>query len=163
MSRLDSAIRRLAAQRACLDAAAKLIANLPGPLLEVGLGNGRTFDHLREILPGRELFALDRHIAAHPDCVPDAKHAVIGDFRETVPSLAGRLGAPAALAHCDAGSGDKQASLELAAWLGPALDPALAGGAVVASDQPMAVPGWQIVALPEGIAAERYYLYRKGA
>ena len=65
MSRLDSVIRRLAAQRACLEAAARLIAELPGPVLEVGLGNGRTFDHLREILPGREIFALDRRIAAH--------------------------------------------------------------------------------------------------
>ncbi|HJM48449.1 MAG TPA: class I SAM-dependent methyltransferase [Alphaproteobacteria bacterium] len=163
MSRLDSVIRRLAAQRACLEAAARLIAELPGPVLEVGLGNGRTFDHLREILPGREIFALDRRIAAHPDCLPDAAHTVVGDFRDTVPGLAGRLGGPAALAHCDTGSGDKTASLALAAWLGPALDPALAQAAVVASDQPMTVPGWQVVALPEGVAQERYFLYRKGS
>ena len=162
MSRLDSVIRRLAAQRACLEAAARLIAELPGPVLEVGLGNGRTFDHLREILPGREIFALDRRIAAHPDCVPDSAHAVVGDFHDTVPKLLGLLGAPAALAHCDTGSGDKVASLELAAWLGPALNPVLVAGAVVTSDQPMAVPGWQVMALPEGVAAERYFLYRKG-
>ena len=76
--------------------------------------------------------------------------------------MLGLLGAPAALAHCDTGSGDKVASLELAAWLGPALDPVLVAGAVVTSDQPMAVPGWQVMALPEGVAAERYFLYRKG-
>ncbi|MGH6887075.1 MAG: class I SAM-dependent methyltransferase, partial [Geminicoccales bacterium] len=49
MSRLDSFIRRLEAQRACLDLAAARIADLPGPVLELGLGNGRTYDHLREL------------------------------------------------------------------------------------------------------------------
>ena len=52
MSRLDSFIRRLEAQRACLALAAGRIGGLPGPVLELGLGNGRTYDHLRELLPG---------------------------------------------------------------------------------------------------------------
>ncbi|MBM3542582.1 MAG: hypothetical protein FJX51_11085, partial [Alphaproteobacteria bacterium] len=68
MSRLDSFIRRLQAQRACLDHAAMLVRDLPGPVLEFGLGNGRTYDHLRETFPGREIFAFDRQVAAHPDC-----------------------------------------------------------------------------------------------
>ncbi len=74
MSRLDSAIRRLQAQRACLDAAAALVAGLPGPVLELGLGNGRTYDHLREILPAREIFVFERRIAAHPASIPDERH-----------------------------------------------------------------------------------------
>ena len=60
MSRLDSFIRRLAAQRACLDRAAALIDEIDGPVLEFGLGNGRTFDHLRERLPGRAIFVFER-------------------------------------------------------------------------------------------------------
>ena len=40
MSRLDSVIRRLQAQRACLDRAVDLVRDLPGPVLELGLGNG---------------------------------------------------------------------------------------------------------------------------
>ena len=44
MSRLDSFIRRLEAQRSCLETAVALVADLPGPILELGLGNGRTFD-----------------------------------------------------------------------------------------------------------------------
>ncbi len=67
MSRLDSVIRRLQAQRACLNKAAGLVGGLPGAVLELGLGNGRTFDHLREILPGREIFVLEREVAAHTD------------------------------------------------------------------------------------------------
>jgi hypothetical protein len=54
MTRLDSAIRRLMAQRALLDWAAQDIASRPGLVLELGLGNGRTYDHLRERLPGRK-------------------------------------------------------------------------------------------------------------
>ena len=50
MSRLDSFIRRLQAQRACLDRAAELVRDLPGPVVEIGLGNGRTYDHLRRRL-----------------------------------------------------------------------------------------------------------------
>ena len=49
MSRLDSFIRRLQAQRACLSEAAAQIRGVDGFVLELGLGNGRTFDHLREI------------------------------------------------------------------------------------------------------------------
>ena len=64
MSRLDSFIRRMQGQRDCLNRAAELIAGIPGPVLELGLGNGRTYDHLKEILPDREIFVFDRRIAA---------------------------------------------------------------------------------------------------
>ena len=83
MSRLDSVIRRLETQRDCLDAAIGLIRSVGGPVLEIGLGNGRTYDHLRERCNGREIFVLDRRIAAHPDCVPDAA----AFFRDTVETL----------------------------------------------------------------------------
>lgn len=161
MSRLDSFIRRLEAQRACLDHAAKLIAALPGPALEIGLGNGRTYDHLRALLPGRPIFAFDRQVAAHPDCVPDGAHMVVGDFRQTLPPAAVRIGAPAALAHCDIGSGDAEATAALAAWLGPVLLPLLREGAVVASDQPLDAAGLAPLPLPQGVAAGRYHLYRR--
>ncbi|MCH8923260.1 MAG: hypothetical protein IIA67_08960, partial [Planctomycetes bacterium] len=71
MSRLDINIRRLEAQRACLNLAAEMIRDLPGPVFELGLGNGRTYDHLRAALPEREIFVFEREVAAHPDCIPD--------------------------------------------------------------------------------------------
>ena len=70
MSRLDSFIRRVTAQRDCLNAAAVLVRDLPGPVLEFGLGNGRTYDHLRSLLPDRQIFVFERQVAAHPDCIP---------------------------------------------------------------------------------------------
>ncbi len=161
MSRLDSFIRRLEAQRACLDHAAALVAGLPGPVFEIGLGNGRTYDHLRERLGGREIFVFDRQLAAHPDSTPPEDHLVLGDVVETLPRLVRRLGRRAALVHADIGSGDSLATAALAAALGPKLADAAAPGAVVACDQPLVVPGRLVpLPLPEGVPPGRYFLYR---
>ncbi|MBT7649198.1 MAG: hypothetical protein HN768_19365 [Rhodospirillaceae bacterium] len=160
MSRLDSVIRRLEAQRACLGAAARAIVDRPGPVLELGLGNGRTYDHLRELMPGREIFCFDRQIAAHPDCIPDAGHMFLGDLSQTLPAAADRLGATAVMAHVDICSGDKQASLALGAWLVGMLPHVLAPGAVVVSDQPVPHDGWTALALPEGVATGRYHMQK---
>ena len=92
MSRLESAIRRLQAQRACLDWAVSEIAYVPGPILELGLGNGRTYDHLRRRLPGRRIYVFERKVAAHPDCTPDDQHLFEGDFRDTLPGASNRIG-----------------------------------------------------------------------
>ena len=94
MSRLDSFIRRLEAQRACLEYAAGQIRDLPGPVLELGLGNGRTYDHLRELLPEREIFVFERAVNAHPDCIPDPAHLILGDVRATLPQARARLPGP---------------------------------------------------------------------
>lgn len=160
LSRLDSAIRRLQGQRACLEQAARLVADLPGPVLELGLGNGRSYDHLRAILPEREIFAFDRQVATHPDCVPDAAHLFLGEFRDSLPAAARRLGATAALAHADFGSGERAPTAALAAWLPAALIALLRAGAVVASDQALALPGLEAEPLPAAVPAGRYHLYR---
>ena len=163
MSRLDSFIRRTMAQRDCLNHAVRLIAEIPGPVLEFGLGNGRTYDHLRTLLPAREIFVFDRQIAAHPDCIPDREHMVLGDIRETVPRAGDRIPAPAALAHCDVGTGDKEASSALAAWLAPALKPLLAPGAIVVCDQEgLRCEGFSPLPLPEGVREGRYFILRLG-
>jgi S-adenosyl-L-methionine methyltransferase len=161
MSRLDSFIRRLEAQRACLGYAAGQIRDLPGPVLELGLGNGRTFDHLRELLPGREIFVFEREVRAHPDCIPDPAHLILGDVRETLPRAHERLPALAALAHTDAGTGDAARNAELAAWLAGVLPPLLAEGAWIVSDQVLRARSLVPEAPPAGIAPERYFLYRR--
>jgi S-adenosyl-L-methionine methyltransferase len=159
MSRLDSFIRRLEAQRACLEYAAGQIRDLPGPVLELGLGNGRTYDHLRELLPEREIFVFERAVNAHPDCIPDPAHLIFGDVRATLPRARPLLPGRAALAHLDVGTGDAALNAELAAWLSDALPPLLAAGAWVASDQTLRAPALRPHRLPAGIASERYFLY----
>ena len=167
MSRLDSAIRRLQAQRICLDWAVAEINGRPGPVLEFGLGNGRTYDHLRDRLSGgdpeREIFVFERKVAAHPDCVPDDAHLFLGDVHDSMPGALARIGSPAVMAHCDIGTGDAALTAALAVFVGSALGPLLAPGAVIAADQPLAIPGCRPVPLPAGVAEGRYHLFRKDA
>lgn len=161
MSRLDSFIRRLEAQRACLDRAAALIRDVDGIVLELGLGNGRTYDHLRTLFPDRDIYVCERLVAAHPDCVPPASRLILGDLRDTLPRLCGRFRGRAALAHLDVGTGDAAANAELAGQLTPVLVPLLCPGAVLASDPPIAAAELRELPLPEGVAAGRYHLYRR--
>ena len=79
MSRLDSMLRRLAAQRDGLNWAAEKLAGVPGDALDLGLGNGRTYDHLREILPDRRIWVIDRVLQCHPSCEPPAADLLLGE------------------------------------------------------------------------------------
>ena len=163
MSRLDSAIRRLQAQRLCLNAAVACVEALPGPFLELGLGNGRTYDHLREITPNREIYVFERKPAAHPDCTPPVEFLIQGNFKETLEKASSRIGQLAALAHCDIGSGDLDVDRELAAQIGPAISALLAEDAIVLSDQLFNCSDWSPIQLPDGVTAGRYYMYRKSS
>lgn len=158
MSRLDSFIRRLEAQRACLNAAAEMSRRLDGVVLELGLGNGRTYDHLRSICPDREIFVFDRQVAAHPDCVPDPGHLFLGDFTTTLPQALARLGAKAAMVHVDLGSGDKAASEALARLIAPKVRALMRTGAALVSDQEMTESGFRALSLPAGVKPGRYHM-----
>ena len=161
MSRLDSFIRRLEAQRACLDHAAALIAGLDGVVLELGLGNGRTYDHLRELFPSRDIYVCERQVAAHPDCVPPPDRLILGDMRETLPAAHARLGGAIALAHLDVGTGDAAANQILATELMPLMVPLLCAGAIMVSDPPLDRADLEMLPLPDGVAPGRYHLYRR--
>lgn len=160
MSRLDSLIRRRIAQRDILNTVPELIRGISGPVLELGLGNGRTYDHLREILPDREIFAFDRAISAHPACIPDAHYMIVGEIRDTLAFCRPRIGAPAALIHSDLGQGDETADSATAAWLSPLIVQQIVAGGVVVSNQALALDSWAELPLPAGIQSGRYYIYR---
>ena len=160
MSRLDSLIRRLHAPRACLNIVAETIRDLPGPVLELGLGNGRTYDHLRETLPDREIFVFERAVAADPDCVPDAAHLLLGDIHETLPAAVERFGPSVALVHSDLGTGDAEVNGRLAAFLAARLPGLLRPGGVVISDQEVFLEGAVTLPLPEGVRPGRYFMCR---
>ncbi len=160
MSRLDSVIRRLEAQRACLNLVAEEIRDLPGPVLELGLGNGRTYDHLRETLPDREIFVFERAVAADLDCVPDATHLLLGDIHQTLPAAVARFGPSVALVHSDLGTGDTEQNGRLAAFLAARLPDLLRPGGVVISDQDVSLEGAVALPLPEGVSLGRYFICR---
>ena len=160
MSRLDSAIRRLEAQRACLDRAVELLGGVPGHVFELGLGNGRTYDHLRERFPGREIFVFELKISAHPSCIPDGDHLFLGDVLDRLPAVTERFHGSVALVHADIGSGVAEHNRRLAARISPLLPPLLAPGALVVTDQQMTLPAMTPVELPEGVAPGRYHMAR---
>ena len=161
MSRLDSFIRRLEAQRACLDRAAELTRDLDGIVLELGLGNGRTYDHLRCLFPERDIYVCERRVAAHPDCVPPPERLILGDLRETLPAARVRFAGRVALAHLDVGTGDAAANRALAVELTPLIVPLLRAGAVIASDPRLDAAELHPLPLPDGVAPGRYHLYRR--
>jgi S-adenosyl-L-methionine methyltransferase len=162
MSRLDSMIRRLTTQRMCLDWAAALLAALPGPLLEFGLGNGRTYDHLREILPDREIFVFDRQVGAHPDCIPSQDRLILGEFRVTAKGSVDRFKGKAALIHADVGSGDPIASRALANELCPSWVLMLRADGLLLSDQPLHNEMLTELAPPQ-IIPGRYFIFKRRA
>jgi len=160
MNRLDRMIARLTAQRACLARAAGLIADRPGPVLEIGFGKGRTYSFLREVLPEREIFAFDIDGAPDTDWGPDEAHFFAGDFRDSFPGVLERTGAPAALAHCDIGSEDAGRDAALVAWMREALPPLLAPGAIVVADRDLALAGAERLARLADATDWPYYTFR---
>ena len=161
MSRLDSFIRRLEAQRACLEMAADLVRGLDGEVLELGLGNGRTYDHLRKLFPHRDIYVCERTVAAHPDCVPPPQFFLLGDMRETLPALRARLAERVVLAHLDPGNGEIAASKALANQLAPLIVPLLQLNGVLVSEPAITADRLSALPLPGGIEPGRYNLYRR--
>jgi hypothetical protein len=161
VSRLDSFIRRLEAQRACLNRAAELIHGVDGVVLELGLGNGRTYDHLRELFPERDIYVCERQVAAHPDCIPPAERLLLGDLRDTLPAARVWLRGKVALAHLDVGTGDAAANKVLAAEFLPLVLPLLRKDGILASDPVMECDELASLVLPDGVAEGRYHLYRR--
>lgn len=138
-----------------------MIENVPGPVLELGLGNGRTFDHLRQLLPNRAIYVFDREVAAHPECIPDSDHLFLGDFRETLPRAAATL-PPAALIHADFGSGDLSATRDVADFVAGAAETLLARAGVIASDQVLTSRLLMPSPVPDSVPQGRYFIYVKG-
>ena len=161
MSRLDLFIDRMVSQRACLDAAIDQTAAMSGPVFELGLGNGRTFHHMRERITGREIFVFERAVASHPDSTPEDGQLILGDVNETLVQALARFGPTASLIHADLGGHNREKNDIFARKVSPLVEPLLApGGMMVASDR-MYFYGLQEMPLPPGAVEGRCFLYRK--
>ncbi|MBB3976128.1 hypothetical protein GGQ64_001315 [Rhizobium azooxidifex] len=159
MSRLDSFIRRLTAQRDILNHICdRLELPADGPVMEIGLGNGRTFDHMRERFAGRRIVAFDRTMGAHASSVPDAADLVLGEICETGGAF--RTGT-AALVHADIGTGYPEKDEVTLTWLPQMVSGMLAKGGIAASGLPLDEPTLQPMEVPDSVPKDRYFLYRK--
>ena len=159
-SRLDQFIKRIVAQRDCLNFAGELIASSPGSIIELGLGNGRTYDHLREVFPLREIYVFERDVAAYPDCTPPAQYLLEGDFRDTLPNAHKIIGSSVALIHGDFGSAYPERDAHLARWLANAFNALLKDGTLLVTDRPLPNKSWSVQPLPATVPCGTYYMYR---
>ncbi len=157
MSRLESMRRRLEAQIDGLNWAAETIRDVAGDVLEMGLGNGRTYDHLRQELPNRRIWVIDRVLQPHPSCVPPEENFLQGEADAMLAELAER-GTRMALAHYDFGFGVKEKDVEEGAKLSPLIAPLMVPGGLIVSQQPLT--GFTQVSGPDTIDPERYLFYR---
>ncbi|OWV84115.1 hypothetical protein ATY78_05230 [Rhizobium sp. R635] len=158
MSRLDSFIRRLTAQRDILNSIIELVEEIEGPVLEFGLGNGRTFDHLREKFPGRRIVAFDWEVRSYSASTPEAQDMVTGNIRESGQAF---LGIGAALAHADIGTGHDEIDAVTLTWLPQLMAGVLAPNGIAVSGLPLEHAELMALSLPEGIKEGRYFLYRR--
>ncbi|WP_298913695.1 class I SAM-dependent methyltransferase [uncultured Roseobacter sp.] len=157
MSRLESMRRRLSAQIDGLNWAAEAIGDIGGDVLELGLGNGRTYDHLRQQLPTRRIWVIDRVLQPHPSCVPPEENFLLGEADDMLQELA-RRGQKFALAHYDFGFGIKDLDVKEGARLSPLIAPLMVSGGLLVSQQPLT--GFTKISGPDTIDPERYLFFR---
>ena len=159
MSRLDSFIRRLVAQRDILNHIAQNLA-VPktGAILEIGLGNGRTYNHLREIFADRRIIAFDRAVAAHKSSIPDPGDMIVGEIEHTAKAFTGQN---AALVHADIGTGYPDQDAITLQWLPNLTSDLLGPNGIAISGLPLEAKFLNPLPLPDGIDPARYFLYQK--
>ncbi len=142
-------------QRASLERAAATVTQLPGPALAIGWGDGVAYDHLRDIMRRRAIAVFDRAISAPADAPPTPDLRILGDPCDTLPQAWQRWPREAALVHLNLPVATRMASV-----LAPLVAPMLRPGAVVISEIPLELPGWEAIPPPEGVREHGDYLYR---
>ncbi|MEO1198835.1 MAG: class I SAM-dependent methyltransferase [Pseudomonadota bacterium] len=160
MSRLDFMIRRLTAQRVLLQQVAELIPARSGPIFEVGLGSGRTYDHMRGLFPDREIFVFDRSVEAPLHCLPDAAHMIVGEIRDTLRLCGPRIREKPVFIHIDIGTGDPTTDAITSEWLPSRLEPWIEPGTIILADRPIALEA--LTEIPRSAEAPKstHVLYR---
>ncbi|MEL7091566.1 MAG: class I SAM-dependent methyltransferase [Pseudomonadota bacterium] len=160
-SRLDLFVDRMVSQRACLDHAARLVGDLPGPVFELGLGNGRTYHHMCQIMPARDIYVFERAIASHPDSTPPDSHVLLGEVAETLPQALERFGPTAVLIHADLGGHNAERNDIFAREISPVIAPLLAVGGLMVSSDRMYFDDLVEQPLPADAVPGRCFIYRR--
>ncbi|MCO5142934.1 MAG: class I SAM-dependent methyltransferase [Oligoflexia bacterium] len=163
MSRLEKLIRRMSAQKQSLDALIERIqkTNLEGFVVEVGLGSGRTYDHLRTYLPNKKIYVFDLEVDCHPTCVPPEGDLFLGYAQETLLPFAAENQGRACLIHCDIGTKDKEHDERIYREITPAILQLSHSGTLIASDRSLISEGLSEISDNQSSADWPYYLYMK--
>jgi len=161
MSRLDIFIDRMVSQRACLNYAVEITKDVPGPVFELGLGNGRTYDHLSSLVGRAEIWVFERAVASHPDSTPPEDQVLLGDVFETLPAAKTRWAEGARLIHADLGGHNAAKNDIFARKVSPLVETLLATGGVMVSSDRMYFPTLAEIDLPENAVPGRCFMYKR--
>jgi S-adenosyl-L-methionine methyltransferase len=165
MSRLDRFIKRMQAQRALLDQVCidlNAPGALPGAFIELGLGNARTYDHVRERLIGRRIVVFDRSAAPKHGVIPLAADFFVGDIRDTARIYVATNGQTAAVVHADLGDGSAAYNADIQSWLPDTCCLLLQPGGLVLSSTPLNDPRLRQLDVTPDATAGGYTCYRAG-
>ena len=161
MSRLEDLTYRFLTQQAALNRAVEMIDGLEGIIVELGLGKGRTFDHLRERLPARDIYVFDHTLSCEPEFAPPSECWVFGEITETLPRFCQRFAGQAVLVHADIGTRHREDDKSLVAFVTQTLGTLLKHQAVIVSDRPMLDTDWSALPALTEMQHFPYYMYRK--
>lgn len=161
MSRLDIFIARMVSQRACLNHAVAQTNDMSGPVFELGLGNGRTYHHIAEIVGGRPIYVFERAVASHPDSTPPDEQLILGDVTETLPAALARFGPTASVIHADLGGHNLTKNDAFARLISPLVAPLLAPGGLMVSSDRMYFDTLDEMPLPDDAVPGRCFIYRR--
>ena len=161
MSRLDVFINRMVSQRACLNHGAALTQGMSGPVFELGLGNGRTYHHMTEIMSDRDIYVFERTIASHPDSTPPEDRVFLGDVFETLPKALVQFGPTASLIHADLGGHNAEKNVTFAQRISPFIEPMLAVGGIMLSSDRMFFESLEEQPLPQDAIEGRVFIYKR--
>lgn len=158
MSRLDSFINRMSAQRDLLNHIRDTYPLPVGPILEVGLGNGRTYSHLRENFSNHRIIAFDRQLGAHKSSIPAEGDLVLGEIAEKGQDF---IGCGAAMVHADIGTGYPDKDAVTLTWLPDMVAGMLRVGGIALCGLPLNHDRLEALPMLETIEKDRYFLYRR--
>jgi hypothetical protein len=153
------------AQRSVLDhAMAELAARgaaFEGPVLELGLGNGRTYDHMRQRFAERRVVAFDRANVANPASCPGPDDLILGEIQATGTAFARKHGPSAVIVHADLGNGIAADDQVLAAWLAPLAHAMVRAGGLVLTSTELHHSELLAQPVPADVPPGRYFIYQR--
>lgn len=165
MSRLDNFIARMQAQRILLNQECAVLnqagETFAGPIVELGLGNGRTYHHLKEKLVDRRIVVFERAPQPNERSWPPAQDLYVGEIIDTAKAFAATYGAIAALVHADLGDGSEVYNADLRNWLPHLCVSLLRAGGTALSSTDLDHPLLQPLQLPSDVKAGVYFAYRR--
>jgi hypothetical protein len=159
---LERLIVRMNTQRETLERVFQLNdGNVDGLILEVGLGSGRVYDHLRCQYPKNRIVAFDFKVDTRPEYSPKPEDTILGDIKETLPNFAAQNPNAVGLIHLDIGDHDHTKATLYYNSLAFHINFMTKKTACILADRKIELDGWENIDLSNLTRQWSYYAIRK--